>query len=304
MKTATLLLASLSVFAQTKPPAEKSAFDKATIEAYLRNVELYLPVVTAKVDDAKPSKDLPGFFDVTVHWSANGFTKDELVYVSKDGHQIVRGDVYDINKNPFQASLDKLKTENQPSFGPATAQATLVVFEDFQCPMCKEEAAVLRQNVATAFKDKVRVYFKDYPMESMHPWAKPAALAGRCVFKQNPASFWDFFDWAYENQGAIGLDNFNSKFQSFSTEKGMDGVQLGRCIESKSTEAEVARESDEGRALGVDATPTMFLNGRKLVGMVPWDNLQALITLELEHQAKAAESADKCCEITLPKIKQ
>jgi protein-disulfide isomerase len=304
MKTATILLASLSVFAQTKPPAEKSAFDKATIEAYLRNVELYVPVVTAKVDDAKPSKDLPGFFDVIVHWSANGFTKDELVYVSKDGHQVIRGDVYDVNKNPFQGNLDKLKTDNQPAFGPAGAPVTMVVFSDFQCPVCKEEATVLRQNVATTFKDKVRVYFKDYPLEAIHPWAKAAAIAGRCVFKQNPAAFWDYFDWAYENQGAIGLDNFNSKFQTFSTEKGLDGMQLGRCIENNAPEADVTRERDEGRALRVEATPTMFLNGRKLEGSVPWQTVEALINMELEQKAKAAEAADKCCEITLPKIKQ
>jgi protein-disulfide isomerase len=303
MKTATLLLATLSVFAQTKPPAAKSAFDKATVEAYLRNVELYQPVVTAKVDDAKPSKDLPGFFDVVVHWSANGFTKDELVYVSKDGHQIIRGDVYDVNKNPFQGNLDKLKVDNQPSFGPANAPVTLVVFSDFQCPVCKEEAAVLRQNVAATFKDKVRVYFKDYPLESLHPWAKSAAVAGRCVFKQNPAAFWDYFDWAYENQGAIGLDNFNSKFQSFATEKGLDGMQLGRCVENKAAEAEVNHEMDEGRALKLDSTPTMFMNGRELVGGIPWSNVEALINIELDHQAKSTEADKDCCTISLPKIK-
>ncbi len=285
MKTATLLLLSLSAFAQTKP-AEKSAFDKSTIEAYLRNVELMLPVVTAKVDDAKPSKDLPGFFDVVVHWSANGFTKDELVYVSKDGHQVVRGDVYDVNLNPFHGNLEKLKVDNQPSFGIPNAPVNLIVFSDFQCPVCKEEAGVLRQNVATTFKDKVHVYFIDFPLEAMHPWAKSAAIAGRCVLKQNPAAFWDYFDWAYENQGAIGLDNFNSKFQTFATEKKLDGMALGRCIESKSTEAELADEIAEGRALKVEATPTMFLNGRKLEGGIPWQIVEALINMELRRKPK------------------
>jgi protein-disulfide isomerase len=300
MKFVAFLLIAASAFAQT-PPA-KSAFDKATLEAYLRNVELFLPQVNAKIDDAKPSSDLPGFFDVWVHWSANGATKDELVYVSKDGSRIVRGDAYEVSKNPFQSNLDKLKTANQPSLGKAGAPVTMVIFSDFQCPVCKEEAQVLRENIAKTMGDKVRVYFKDFPLDAIHNWAHTAAIAGRCVLKQSPNKFWDYFDWAYENQQNLGADNFSSKFQSFATDKGLDGMQLGRCIDNKSTEPEVAKEIEEGHALQVSATPTIFLNGRKLEGGVPWPTLEQLVNLEIEHQAKAAE-ADKCCEVSLPKIK-
>ncbi len=307
MRIATFLLIAASAFAQNapapvKPAPAKSAFDKATLEAYLRNVELFLPQVTAKVDDAKPSADIPGFFDVWVHWSANGATKDELIYISKDGSHIILGDAWDVNKNPFQSNLDKLKTDAQPTFGPAGAPVTLIVFSDFQCPVCKEEAQVLRQNLAKTFPDKVRVYFKDFPLDSIHNWARQAALAGRCVYKQNPQKFWDYFDWAYENQQTIGADNFSSKFQTFAAEKGLDGMQLGRCMDNKATEAELNKEVDEGRSLMVAATPTIFLNGRKLEGSVPWQGLEQLINLEIEHQAKAAGASDKCCEVSLPKI--
>lgn len=305
MRIAACALLCTLAFAQTKPAAkapEKSALDKTTLEAYLRNVELFLPQVNAKIDDAKPSADLPGFYDVWVHWSANGATKDELVYVSKDGTRIVRGDAFDVNKNPFQSNIDKLKTDQQPSFGPANAPLTLVVFSDFQCPVCKEESQILRQNLAKTFPDKVRVYFKDFPLDAIHNWARTAAIAGRCVYRQKPAAFWDYFDWVYENQQSIGLDNFTSKFQAFASEKGLDSMQIGRCTDNKSTEADVNREVAEGHALQIAATPTLFLNGRKLEGAVPWQNLEQLINLELEHQAKAKESADKCCEVSLPKL--
>jgi protein-disulfide isomerase len=301
MRIAAFLLICVAAVAQTAPP-QKTAFDKASLEAYLRNVELFVPQVTAKIDDAKPSTDLPGFFDVWVHWSANGATKDELVYVSKDGTKIVRGDAYDVNKNPFQSNLDKLKTASQPSLGKDGAPVTIVVFSDFQCPVCKEEAQVLRQNVEKAFPDKVRVYFKDFPLDAIHNWARPAAIAGRCVYKQSPAKFWDYFDWAYDNQQTIGADNFSSKLQAFATEKGIDGMQLGRCVDNKATDAEVNREVDEGHTLQVSATPTIFLNGRKLEGALPWPTLEQLVNLEIDHQAKAKEAADKCCEVSLPKI--
>jgi protein-disulfide isomerase len=302
MKFAALFLVGIAAFGQTKP-AEKSAFDKATLEAYLRNVELFLPEVAAKIDDAKPSTDLPGFFDVWVHWSMKGATKDELFYVSKDGHSVLRGDAFNINKNPFQANLDKLKTDQQPAFGKADAPLSLVVFSDFQCPVCKEEGQILRDNVAKTYGEKVRVTFKDFPLDAIHNWARTAAIAGRCVYKQDPAKFWDYFDWTYENQQSIGLDNFNSKFQSFASEKGLDGMQLGHCLDTKATEADVNREVAEAHTLQVSMTPTAFLNGRKLEGGLNWQTMEQLIKLELDHQAQAATSAnEKCCEVTLPKL--
>jgi len=80
-------------------------------------------------------------------------------------------------------------------------------------------------------------------------------------------------------------------------------MQVGRCIEGKTTEAEVNKSVAEGRALMVAATPTLYLNGRKLEGGIQWQVLEQLINIELDHQTKAAESAEKCCEVTIPKIK-
>jgi protein-disulfide isomerase len=303
MKIAAFLLMCIAAFGQTKPAPEKSALDKATLEAYLRNIELLLPGVTAKIDDAVPSSDLPGFFDVWVHWSANGAAKDELVYVSKDGKSVVRGDAFNINKNPFQSNLDKLKTDHQPAFGAAAAPVALIVFSDFQCPVCKEEAMILRDNVAKSYGDKVRVTFKDFPLDAIHNWARTAAIAGRCVYKQDQAKFWDYFDWTYENQQNIGLDNFNSKLQTFATEKGLDGMQLGHCLDTKATEAEVNKEIAEAHTLQISMTPTAFLNGRKLEGGLPWQTMDQLIKLELDHQAQAAIANDKCCEVNLKLVK-
>ncbi len=284
------------------PAAQKSAYDKATLESYLRHVELWIPEISVKIDDAKPSTVMPGMAEVWVHLSYNGGTKDELYYVSKDGKNVIKGEVYDINSNPFQANLDKLKTSGQPSFGPATAPVTLVIFSDFQCPVCKEEARVLREDLAAKFPDKVHVVFNDFPLDAIHNWARTAAIAGRCVYRQKPAGFWDFFDWAYENQTLIGADNISSKIQSYATDKGLDGMQLGRCVETKATEAEVDKSVAEGHQLQVSATPTIFMNGRKLEGSIPWQQLEPLINFELDHQAKAAAAADKCCEVNIPKL--
>lgn len=266
--------------AQTKP---KGALDKATLEAYLRHVELYRGEVTYKIEDPKPSTQLPGFFDVVVHLAFDGGTREEIYYVSGDGQTIVNGDVYKVNRSPFQANLDKLTTAGQPSFGPANAAVTIVEFGDLECPDCRMEAPILRRNVTETFPDKVRVYFKDFPLESIHPWARAAAIDGRCVYHQNPQTFWKFYDWIYENQQEIEPDTLNSKVTAWAGQNGLDSAQLGRCIEAKATEPEVNRNIAEGQALGIRGTPTLFINGRKIGGL-QWPDLQLVINHELQYQ--------------------
>ncbi len=248
---------------------------------------------------------MPGFSKVTLHLSYNDARLDQSYMVSNDGQRIFKGDIYDINKSPFQANLDKLKTDQQPAFGaPAPAPVTLVVFGDFECPYCKEEASVLRQNIPSTFGDKVRVYFLDFPLESIHPWSRAAAIGGRCVLKQGETSFWKYHDWIYDKQTDITPDNFNAKLMEWAGQSGgPDAVQLGRCVESKATDAEVTRTQEMGRSLGVDGTPTLYLNGRKLIDQTAqWPTLEQLITLEIDHDAKVKEEAEKCCVVEIPKI--
>ena len=303
MKLATLLLAVVPVFAQTAAP--KSSIDKATIEAYLRHAELWIPQVAVAIDDPQPSAYLPGFSEVAVHLSYNGQSKDEHYFVSQNGKNILKGDVYDLTKNPFQSTLDRIKTDGQPSYGKAGAPVTIIVFGDFQCPVCKVEADVMRKNLVQTFQDKVQVYFKDFPLESIHPWARAASNAGRCIYKQDPQAFWKYHDWIYENQEGVTPETLNSKVMTWAGTAGVDAIQLGRCVEGKVTDKEVAQNMAEGRALGLDATPTTFINGRKLVGAMQWEILQQLVSLEIDHQAAVAKTAAKCeetCVVNIPKI--
>ena len=278
-----MLLAALGCAQAPKAGAKKSAFDKAALEAYLRHIELFRGPVTFKADDPKPSKTLPGFSEVVVHWSYEGGGRDDLYYVSADGQTIVKGDIYNINQNPYQGNLDKLSTADLPSFGPANAPVTIVEFGDLQCPDCKMEAPVLRQLMPAALGDKVRVYFKDFPLESIHPWARAAAIAGRCVYHENGSAFWNFYDWMYDHQDEITGDNLKSKVLGWAGGNHIDTGKLGRCIDTKATEPEVNRGIAEGRALGVRGTPTLFINGRKIGGL-QWQDLQMVINLELQYK--------------------
>src|SRR5579883_336541 len=295
-----ILAAALSLGllpAQDKP---KSALDKPTFEAYVRHLLAVIPEVQVKIDDPVPAP--AGLQRVEVHFTYGTRSQDETFYVSKDGKTVLRGTLYDINQNPFHEDLAKIKTDQSPSFGTPGAPVTMVMYGDFECPDCKMEAQTIRQSLTASFPNQVRVYFKDFPLEQSHPWAKPAAIAGRCVFRQDPNAFWKYFDWIYAHQAEITFDNFKTQVTDFAkTVPNLDGMQLGRCLESNATEAEVNASVAEGRSLRIDGTPTTFLNGRRLVGAYPWPNMQQIIEGELNYQKTSGQdTAEKCCEIKIP----
>ena len=295
-----LVLACLMLPLAQPAADKKSALDKPTLEAYVRHLFVWGPQIKVEISNPKPSP-LPGLMEVTVHASAGNATQDEVFYISKDGQTLVRGSMFDVKDNPFKADLDKLKTDLQPSFGTPGAPVVLVLFSDFQCPFCKEEAKMLRGNILSAYPKQVRVYFKDLPLDQIHPWAKPAAIAGRCVFKQTPAAFWDYHDWVYEHQTEITKDNFRDKALEFAKGKEIDALQFGRCMDTKATEAEVDKSVAEARELKVTSTPTLFVNGRRLPAQVAWPDLRQIIDQEIEYQKTAKNAGEDCgCEVKLP----
>jgi len=279
---------------------KKSALDKATLEAYVRHLFVWGPQIKVDIAPPKPSA-IPGMVEVAVVASAGGASQEELFYISKDGQKIIRGTIFDVAQNPFKSDLNKLKTNLQPDLGTPGAPVVLILFSDFQCPYCKEEAKMLRANLLSAYPKQVRLYFKDMPLEQIHPWAKPAAIAGRCVFKQNPAAFWDYHDWVYEHQTAITKENFRDKLLEFAKGKEIDPLQLGRCFDTKATEPEVDKSIAEAQSLRVSSTPTLYVNGRRLPSQIGWPDLRQVIDQEIEYQKTAKNAGEDCgCAVSLP----
>ena len=160
---------------------------------------------------------------------------------------------------------------------------------------------MLRQNLASAYPKQVRFYYKEFPLEQIHNWAKAAAVAGRCVFRQNAGAFWNYHDWVYAHQGDITAENLKQKVLEWAKDqKDIDSLQLGQCMDNKSTEAEVEKSMAQGRDLGVNATPTLFINGRRIAQAIDWPNLRSIIDYEIEYQKTAKNAGEDCgCEMKL-----
>jgi protein-disulfide isomerase len=281
---------------------KKTALDKPTLEAYLRHLWVVDSKMGISIGDPKPSAILPGFLDITVRISMGAQGQDVPIIVSKDGSHILQGNVYDVATNPFKKELDKLKTQGEPDIGTPGAPVVLVEFSDFECPYCKEEAQLLRKNLLTDFPTQVRLYFKTFPIDSLHPWARGAAIAGRCVFNQMPADFWEYHDWVFNHQSELTPETLKDRVLGWAKDRpNIDALKLSQCIDNKSSEADVNRNIAEGQAIGVDRTPTLFLNGRKIDQSLDWPSLKGMIQHEVDYQKIAKDAGDDCgCEVKLP----
>jgi protein-disulfide isomerase len=274
------------------------AIDKKALEEYVRHLFLWDSRIQIQIADPKPS-EIPGFFDVAVTASNGSASQSETYLVSKDGRKIIRGTVYDISRDPFAADREKLHTDAAPSLGPADAPVQIVLFSDFQCSYCRQEAKVIREQLIPAFGKDVHLTFKDYPLEAIHPWAKTAAIAGRCVWRQKPEAFWTFHDWIFQHQDEITPDNLKTKVLEFAANNRLEPIQFADCIDNKATAGEVERSIAEGRALNLNSTPTLFINGRRLVGAISWEQLGPSVQYERDY-ARTHPRAEACCEVKLP----
>jgi protein-disulfide isomerase len=161
-----------------------------------------------------------------------------------------------------------------PSRGPADATVVLVTFGDFQCGACRELAANL-ETAMRAFPDSVRTVWKDMPNEEAHPLAVRAAVAAHCADRQG--KFWEYHDALFARQSYLSEEELSLA----AAEIGLDAEPFARCLESNDTLAVVRRDFDEGRALGIVATPTVFLGDESYSGALSVDALTELIQKEL-----------------------
>jgi protein-disulfide isomerase len=276
--------------AQASAPASagtQSAMQK-TVEAYLRN--LYAFGTDTTVIAAAP-KDIgvEGFLEVDVEVKIGENTQTGKVYLTKDGKYMFRGELSDLSKDPLAENRAQLQTKDSPSLGDPQAPVTLVEFSDFECPVCRTLHDALRGLLPNY--PQVRVVFKDYPLEQIHPWARTAAIAGRCAYQQDPTVFWKMYDLIYDNQEIISPENAWSKMTEYASQSGLNPEAFKACMASPEAGAAVDASRANGIQLEVSSTPTVFVNGRRIVGADP-HLLEQYIKYELDHR-KAQKPVSK-----------
>ncbi len=166
-----------------------------------------------------------------------------------------------------------------PTRGAANAPVTIVEFEDFQCPFCKSSQRILDQ-VLLRYKDKVRLVHRDYPLPSLHPASWKAHEAGRCAAERG--KFWEYRELLYKNPPATSTE----QLISYASQLGLDASDFRNCVDSGKFKAAVQKDEDEANRLGVQATPTFFVNGQFLAGAQSESEFGRVIDQELNQRAQ------------------
>jgi protein-disulfide isomerase len=169
-----------------------------------------------------------------------------------------------------QTRAAPLMRGNEPARGRSDAPVTLVVFCDFQCPICASMAPSL-QRLTTTYPADVRVVYRNFPVTRLHPDAVRAAEAAACA--QDQGRFWDMYQSMLANQSELS----ESGILRQAGDLGLDTRAFDRCLFTDRHQADVQIDMADARALGVTGTPTLFVNGAFTEGLRSYDQLAALV---------------------------
>jgi len=247
------------------------------------------PNVALLVGPPTPTQ-VDGLLETNVDLTIDGRKQTVKFYVSKDGKFLFQGELSDMTKDPLEQNRAQIQMKDAPSLGDPNAAVTLVEYSDFECPVCRKLHDALREMLPN-YAGKVRVVFKDFPIEQLHPWARTAAIAGRCAYQQDPKAFWRMYDSIYDNQEIISAANAWTKMMDYGGQSGLDADAFKGCMASPEAAAAVNASRANGQLLDVNSTPTVFVNGRRMVG-ADAHLLEQYINYELAQQ-KAAKATDK-----------
>jgi protein-disulfide isomerase len=253
------LLLALGAVAQNAVPEEL----KKKVDAYLRYMFAFGPDVKMVVGDFKET-GVPGLLETQIKLTIGENTEDATIWVSKDGKYIIRGELNDMTRDRLAENRAKLDIKTAPATGSPNAPITIVEFADFQCPVCRNLHEALRGILPNY--PQARLVFKDYPLQDIHPWARTAALAGRCAYQQDSKAFWKVYDFLYDDQELISAANAWDKMVDYASRSGLNRDTFKECMASPQAAAEVDASIANAKLMEVTSTPTLFVNGRRIVG--------------------------------------
>ncbi len=166
-----------------------------------------------------------------------------------------------------------------PTMGPKDAPITLVEFTDYQCPYCQSAQQYVDQVMST-YAGKVRLVYQEFPLD-FHGQAKPAGMAARCAGEEG--KFWEMHTGLLRSPGTFN----DADLKSRAVALGLDGTKFSACVASGKYNEVIQKAIENGRSVGVNGTPTFFLNGRSFSGAQPFDVFERMIEEELSMAPEA-----------------
>jgi protein-disulfide isomerase len=210
------------------------------------------------------------------------------LFTDASGTKVIIGRFLDVNSDPWErVNVKTLHLDDRATLGPANAPVTVIEFADFECPYCARAFSEVETMVNTTYKGRVRVVFKNFPL-NIHQWAMQAAIAAECVRRQNPEAFWNFARNLYSNQNAINPENLRQRIDTFASGLDLDSQALDACIMGKPAEQQVQQDMSDGASIHINSTPTFLINGVPVVGVLPTSKVFDFVIQEELRQSHAS----------------
>lgn len=230
----------------------------------------------------KEPSDIPGYSQVMVSFSADGKTSAPVPFlISADGNTLAQFSKYNISKNP----RDLVSDQGRPARGgPESAPVVIVGFDDLECPFCAQMHAQLFPAILERYGKQVRIVYRDFPLDQ-HPWATRAAVDANCVGAQSTPGYWSMVDYIHAHAAEFGgaekkLDKANEQLDQLARDQGkqqkLDTAALDSCLKKQDSTA-IKASVKLGEQLGITATPVLFINGEKLEGAYPLEDVFRMI---------------------------
>jgi protein-disulfide isomerase len=268
------------------------------------------------------SSDFPGFEALTITFDDSGKKKDYEFLLAKDRKTLLRMTKIDLTKDPYADVMKKIDVTGRPTRGAKNAKVVAVNYDDFQCPFCSRMHSALFPTLLKEYGDRVLFIYKDFPLDEIHPWAIHAAVNANCLAAQNPDAYWDFADYVHGNREEVereykekgraasnaalaahrskdeadkefnekGLEAATANLDKLATLQGqkhnLDAAKLQACVKAQDDKA-VRASQQEGDKVGVSATPAMFVNGQKIDGAIPIEDVRAVLDSALRDAGVA-----------------
>lgn len=267
--------------AATAAAAQQTSLDRR-IEMKIRSA-FHVPAEYTVSIGKRGKSDISGYDSLPVTFSQGSHQKITNFLISTDNNTLARMEKFDLSRSP----LSGVSLTGRPVRGSEHALVTIVNFDDLECPYCGKMHAELFPATMEHYKDQVRFIYTDDPLVEIHPWALHAAIDADCLASQSPVGYWNLVDYIHAHGDDISGDRNHPdlpatmlKLDQLTEAEGkrqnVNADHLASCI-GKQDDKEVRASMKEGASLGIDATPTIFINGEQLTGLVPQQVLWATI---------------------------
>ena len=277
-----LLVLSLVVGckAQSTIPNSQDAALNRRVEVLVRSQFGVPPYVSIAIGQRKPSQ-IAGYQSLPVTLSHGTTNKTIDFLISDDNSKLARLETFDLAKDP----VFNIDVKNRPIRGNPDAKVTVINFDDLECPYCARMHSSLFPDTIDRYKDKVKFIYKDDPLTELHPWAMHAAVDANCLATQSGDTYWKYVDYIHSHgQEVSGEDrNMQKSFATLdriareeATLAKLDGSRLDACL-AKQDETQVRASTKEAEALGIEGTPALFVDGERINGALPTDQVWLVI---------------------------